>query len=103
MDIDFLIPEFHRSIQDSLNNIYLIGGSYKNEKSKQIFKFNNVRNTLIEVANMKNPRSSHSLCFIKPNIYIIGTFKIINNLKVDSQMEEDFCKAAKYLIQKHLK
>ena len=40
LDIDFLIPEFHRSIQDSLNNIYLIGGAHGNEKSTKILKFN---------------------------------------------------------------
>ena len=43
LKINFTIPEFHRSIQDENNNLFLIGGSgassSSEKKSEKIFKY----------------------------------------------------------------
>lgn len=80
LNIDFRLPSFHKSLATPNGNLYLTGGSIDTEtaakgKSKYIYQFDFNNNTLIPLATMFNPRSSHGICYMNNYIYMIGGFE----------------------------
>ena len=63
LNIDFQIPRFHKSIATNNGDIYLTGGSLFDRKSQYIYVYDFNRKTLISVATLAFPRSSHAVCF----------------------------------------
>ena len=74
LEINFKIPEFHKSISTPNGDLYLVGGGIPetSTKSQKIFRYDFDRKTLVFCANLKYARSSHSLCFNNRYIYIVG-------------------------------
>lgn len=87
LDINFKIPDFHKSISISNGDLYVIGGSLSKEstKSQKIFKYDFEKNTLTYCNSMKYGRSSHSVCFNNKYIYILGGF--LNNQTISNKCE----------------
>ena len=74
MEIDFKIPSFHRTIATSQGEIYLIGGTFieNMRKSNKIYQYDPMNRSLKHVASLQVGRSSHSIAFVKNNIFIVG-------------------------------
>lgn len=74
LDINFPIPSFNRSIATESGNVYLVGGTILNteEKSKIIYQFDPLNNTLKQAGKLNVGRSSHSMVCLKKIIYIVG-------------------------------
>ena len=79
LNINFNIPDFHKSIATPNGDIYVIGGSLGDNglKSQKIYKYDFTNSTLVYCASLKYGRSSHSVCFNSRFIYIMGGF--LNN------------------------
>lgn len=71
------IPSFYKSIISPSGEIFLIGGvdTKTNQKRSGIYTFNSERNSLEFVNDMITPRSSHAVCYMNGNIFIVGGFK----------------------------
>lgn len=103
LDIDFNIPNFHKSIALPNGDIYLIGGSFdfdepNNNKSSRIYKYISSNNQLEIVAKLNYSRSSHAICYCNGFIYIVGG--VTNNqiilekcerFNVENQAVEEIC------------
>lgn len=76
LNIPFKIPRFHKSIITPKGIIYLLGGTSPetNKKTANIYVYDNRTQELKQVGNMVHPRSSHSVCFHKDLIYVVGGF-----------------------------
>ena len=76
LNIPFKIPHFHKSIISPKGNIYLVGGTSleQNKKISNIYLYDHKTKELKTIGNMLNPRSSHSICYHRDIIYIIGGF-----------------------------
>ena len=77
LEIDFRIPTFHKSIITPQGDIFLTGGSIPDNsgrKSNGTFYYDWSANSLRGLPNMINGRSSHGICYLNGNIYIIGGF-----------------------------
>ena len=89
LDIDFKIPNFHKSLSLPNGDIYMIGGSLEDvqdesrNKSPTIYLYKN--NTLEIVAKLNHPRSSHAIAFCNGFIYIVGG--ITNNQRILEKCE----------------
>jgi hypothetical protein len=88
LNIDFAIPKFHKSLTLPTGELYLLGGSSPEnsmQKSSAIYKYLFDKNTLIKVATLQHPRSSHAICYHHPYIIIVGG--LTTNLQVLSSCE----------------
>lgn len=77
MDIDFRIPNFHKSIITPQGEIFLTGGSISDNsgrKSNGSFIYDWNSNTMRGLPNMINGRSSHAICYLNGFIFVIGGF-----------------------------
>jgi hypothetical protein len=77
LEIDFRIPNFHKSIITPQGDIFLTGGSIPDNsgrKSNGNFIFDWSANTLRGLPNMINGRSSHGMCYANGMIYVVGGF-----------------------------
>jgi len=75
LEIDFIIPRWHRSIILPNGDIYLFGGADAKNTQKKLnncYIYDPVKLILRGIPNMKIPRSNHSVTFLKEYIYIIG-------------------------------
>ena len=77
LEIDFRIPNFHKSIITPQGDIFLTGGSISDNsgrKSNGNFIFDWSALTLRGLPNMINGRSSHAMCYLNGIIYVVGGF-----------------------------
>lgn len=77
LEIDFRVPNFHKSIITPLGDIFLTGGSISDNsgrKSNGNFIYDWTGNTLRGLPNMISGRSSHGMCYLNGNIYVVGGF-----------------------------
>lgn len=77
LEIDFRVPNFHKSVITPQGEIFVTGGSISDNsgrKSNGNFLFDWSANTLRGLPNMINGRSSHAMCYSNGVIYVIGGF-----------------------------
>ena len=77
LEIDFRVPNFHKSIITPQGDIYLTGGSISDNtgrKSNGNFIYDWSANTLRGLPNMINGRSSHGMCYLNGAIFVVGGF-----------------------------
>lgn len=74
MNINFKIPDFHKSIATPNGDLFLVGGNLADNgiKSQKIYKYDFLNNSLVYCASLKYGRSSHSVCFNNKYIYVMG-------------------------------
>lgn len=77
IDIDFRIPNFHKSIITPNGDIILTGGSISDNSGRKsngsfVYDWNN--STLRALPNMINGRSSHGICYLNGFIFVVGGF-----------------------------
>ena len=74
LNIDFSIPPFHRTVATEKGLIYVLGGTVVNtfRKSQSIYQYSHEKRSLLEVAQLIIPRSSHSVINHKEKVYIVG-------------------------------
>ena len=77
LDIEFNIPNFHKSVNLPNGDLYLVGGTIENleennNKSPIIYKYNQKNQCLDIVGKLNYPRSSHAICYSNGYIYVIG-------------------------------
>lgn len=66
LNINFTIPNFHKSLITPIGEIFITGGSnndYPSQKSNLTYVLNFKTNSLLPVAQMLNGRSSHTMCY----------------------------------------
>lgn len=66
LNINFTIPNFHKSLITPIGEIFITGGSnaeYPSQKSNLTYVFNFKTNSLLPVSPMINGRSSHTMCY----------------------------------------
>jgi len=76
LNIPFKIPRFHKSLITPKGKIYLLGGtSLENtQKISNVYFYDSKYRDLKTIGHMQSPRSSHSICYQKEAIYIVGGF-----------------------------
>ena len=78
MDIDFLVPDYHRSISTPNGDIYLIGGEMTLSEFKpttnSVFTYDFNKKTLIRKCPMISERNSFGVIFLCGFIYVFGGF-----------------------------
>ena len=83
MDIDFEIPDYHRSIALPNGEIYLIGGEMNLLEEKptinSVFSYDFIKKTLISKSSMKFARNSFGIVFLCDFIYVFGGFDKSDN------------------------
>lgn len=77
------LPSFFKSIITPEGRIYLTGGSRNGVKLNNIYRYDEEKNTLVEEGTLQVPRSSHSICYMGGQIYIVGGFKERNEPCID--------------------
>lgn len=74
LNINFSVPSFHRTVATESGNIFVIGGTVVQnmKKSKAIYQYDPMNQTLNQVSQLIIPRSSHSVVSHKGLVYITG-------------------------------
>ncbi|CAD8060516.1 unnamed protein product [Paramecium sonneborni] len=76
-EIEYEVPEFHKSIVTPNGDIYISGGlinQIENRKESIIRKYT-LGGKIQQVAQLNYPRSSHSMVYCNQSIYIVGGFQ----------------------------
>ena len=76
------LPCYFNSIITPKGDIYLTGGAegillsnnLEDRRCREIYRYDQKKNTLDFVCNMLNERSSHAICYMNNCIYLIGGF-----------------------------
>ena len=88
LNLNFKLPDFHKSISISNGDLFLIAGADSNAPQKKvpnIYKYDFQNNTLQLVNKLKYGRSSHSICFNNRYIYVLGGY--LNNQNLTNRCE----------------
>ena len=100
LDINFEIPDYHRSISTPNGDIYLIGGEMTSLEDKPtinlVYLYDFIKKTLNSKSSMINERNSFGIVYLNEYIYVFGGFDKNDNAmkkceRYSIKIDEWFC------------